>query len=410
MDSDTLEKKKLPSESLFKKEADSPEKATSSVFSETNLSGAVGNSDKMSFIGVKSEQPTSGLSSSNMFSNKPTAISPLSNTAAPIQASKPPSNKPKKGAAPKAPLAEPINKSPSTGQKTQPTAQTQQVPESPEVTYRKQLQTNLGGKFRTLYGDAFRSTLFSGVTKGKVGMAINNAYPNMLLGNMSVFKRGQSVQDSILAEGNNNPMYEQAMNDEAGVFASNLEKDELFALTDYTGSSYEDYNSFTRTGNKQHDPDIEQKVDLLSSGLNKYKLKSALTLYRNISASGLSKMFAQTDAELSGAILASSNAPDSLANIASLLNSKKGSILQDAAFMSCSISPGNWSGAVRLIINAPAGTKGAPVMGMSANAQEKEYLLDKGQKFKIESAEVLEKEVGVHVTVITGSGEGEERQ
>ena len=148
----------------------------------------------------------------------------------------------------------------------------------------------------------------------------------------------------------------------------------------------------------------KKRADILAGALSKYKQKKDITVYRKISRSVFRDMVND------GNYFKSSDeiTVESINALAS-----QGAVIKDKGFMSASVTPNlMWSGDIVLQIFAPAGSNGAPVMGVSANQGENEYLFNRNTKMVITGARQDDdaSKIRVLCSIIPENTQGEERE
>lgn len=206
----------------------------------------------------------------------------------------------------------------------------------------------------------------------------------------------KEAYETAMREGENNPQYLEAMRAEAGeFFGDNLNAEEAVTVLDYTAAQSSLYNAVGRRPGAMHDSDTTKKVDILSGALQKYELQHSMRVYRVIDKEALAILIGVDDL--------------SLLTPETIKAHFVGTIIQEKGFMSTSVNPKHsWSGDVKMVIDVPAGAKGAPIMGMSSNPNEDEYLFDMGAKMEITDASEAGDMLQVNCRMLEQS-EGEER-
>lgn len=153
-----------------------------------------------------------------------------------------------------------------------------------------------------------------------------------------------------------------ASNGYAG-WLKNLTSEQKEAIKAYTGPScYENMNAVLRGIEKNYNGNNAEYVRILSEALDNASIPENVTLYRGTNQKMLGDLIHLDPADLVG------------------------KNIQDNAFMSASlisdVADGAFKGDLKLIIDAPAGTKGGYVASLSPY-QEVELLLNKGQEMII---------------------------
>lgn len=263
-------------------------------------------------------------------------------------------------------------------------------PDSPEVAAKKQkARENLNP------GKLFSEGRKMGLAMGSL-MATQEIGLNALV-SISRKDRNQEKYAQALREGRSNPDFMEAMTAEAGnFFGEQLSTQEALAVLDYTAAQSGAYNAVGRNPEENHDESLKNKVGILSGALKKYTLEQPIQVYRYIGRPALAKM-------LGGGFKSYD------LTVEAVNNGLIGSVIQEKGFMSTSVNPNlNWSGDVKMVIEVPAGAKGAPVMNMSNHANEDEYLFDMGAKMEILGASKDAHMLVLHCQMLKPS-EGEER-
>lgn len=206
----------------------------------------------------------------------------------------------------------------------------------------------------------------------------------------------KDAYEKALKEGSNNPLFMDAMRAEAGeFFGDKLDVEETATALDYTSSSYGEYNAVGRRPNDYHDEKVKEKVEILSGALQKYKLQHSIRVYRVIDLNALGYLIGTND-------IRSMSAED-------IKKQFVGTVIKENGFMSTSVNPDHsWDGEVMMVIDVPAGAKGAPIMGMSSNPSEDEYLFDMGAKMEIKDVKEAGDMLQVNCRMLKQS-DGEER-
>lgn len=172
------------------------------------------------------------------------------------------------------------------------------------------------------------------------------------------------------------------LNQSNGMFPDwhkNLTPEQLQAVRYYTSNAYEDINDALRKiGLSNSSARMQETISRITSALDKFQLKKALTVYRGAS----------------GAIFGGEK---TVAEINAL--AKAGARLTDKGFMSTSASEGaQFSGRYRFVITIPAGTgRGAYVSPVSHYRSENEFLLQRNSTFKIVKAVDAGRVIDVHL-------------
>ncbi len=140
-----------------------------------------------------------------------------------------------------------------------------------------------------------------------------------------------------------------------------LSKEQYAALSAYTGSSYMNINATLRGISPAFDAGNKEKAVLIHQALSGSSIPQACTVYRGAAAAALGSL---------------QNAPD---------DQLVGAYFSDSGFMSTSInSADSFGGEIKLIIDVPAGAKGAYVGYLSQlGHSESEVLFDIGQVMQI---------------------------
>ena len=384
---------------------------------QVKLAERVGNRAMISMMGGPGStgfESFGGTKDADVFSSASAAraqgISPLSASAAPVQAKK---NKNKKKPGEQAPLQKPLVQEEKpvkkTKQESAPTPKQEVKPPDPEAELKAGIREKTMKKFAI--GTMFQTYARLGITDMGAKQVMNETGIQSYMGALKKARKPEE-HEQILEQGSEGPggndAYLEAMTNEAGDFFSNLEPEEAATAIEYTAAQSSDYNAVGRSGrqaNVDSKDKFERNAGILSRGLKKYRQNHDLTLYRAIDKDGLRAMFANDKS------FADSIPTMDISELVTAMQSKVGAVIFDKGFMSTSTDKTfGWGGQVRLVIKLPKGSRGAPIMGMSAHENEHEYLLDMDQKMVITGAREENNKVQLYVTVINGESSGEARE
>ena len=160
---------------------------------------------------------------------------------------------------------------------------------------------------------------------------------------------------------------------------SSLTTPQLDAVRLYTSSYYEEINGALRfSGLSNASTDMQDTVRDITTALDKFKLKRALTVYRGADESIFGSR--KTAAEINDL-------------------ARAGARLTDKGFMSTSASEGaQFHNSYRFVITVPAGTgRGAYIAPVSHYGSENEFLLQRNSTFKIVKAVDNGRFIDVHL-------------
>lgn len=168
------------------------------------------------------------------------------------------------------------------------------------------------------------------------------------------------------------------------------------AVATYTGSSYQEINDYLRndkygTGDDKY---YEQLIRQCDNGLKKFRLNENIEVHRR-----------STDDLLRSLNVRMSDFIDDWGDLdktayVNEIKTRVGSLVHDKAFMSTSTQRDTWSGSVHYIIRVPRGSSGAYVEHISRNAGEREFLLNRGTRLRVDGAEVVGGYPTVTLTVV----------
>lgn len=154
---------------------------------------------------------------------------------------------------------------------------------------------------------------------------------------------------------------------------SSAEKD---AIRAYTGQGYRDINPALREHSFKYLEDYRiSQIGDISSALQKYTVEEDFYVTRVFDEEALSTMMKLSPDELKG-----------------LSGQNPGTIFRDFGFVSTAAdnSEENFSkNEVNTIIKVPKGTRGAYISNFSMFPEENEFLLDRGQAFRVDSLEYV---------------------
>lgn len=148
-------------------------------------------------------------------------------------------------------------------------------------------------------------------------------------------------------------------------WTDSLSKEQYAALSAYTGSAYVNINATLRGISPSFQDGYKEKAILIHQALSASSIPQACTVYRGASAAALGSL---------------QNVPD---------DQLVGSYFSDNGFMSTSInSEDSFGGEIKLVIDVPAGAKGAYVGYLSQlGHSESEVLFDMGSVMQITKVE-----------------------
>jgi len=165
--------------------------------------------------------------------------------------------------------------------------------------------------------------------------------------------------------------------------ADKLNAEEALTLLDYTGENYETYNKVSRgdPGVEYEYDDFKGRCEVLEGALNKYSLPADMTFYRFVGYNGIKSLLPPNYQDGFP-----SRGVDRQANY---LNGLSGITLKANYFLSTTTNSELFFGGknIVLVISAPKGTKGAPLMDYSFHENENEFLINRGQKMSLDGAE-----------------------
>lgn len=179
-------------------------------------------------------------------------------------------------------------------------------------------------------------------------------------------KSNHSGAVSGRASGTAIPAYPVLSVKEAGKqWTDSLSKEQYAALSAYTGSAYVNINATLRGLTPSFQEGYKEKAILIHQALSTSSIPQACTVYRGASAAALGSL---------------QNVPD---------DQLVGSFFSDNGFMSTSInSEDSFGGEIKLVIDVPAGAKGAYVGYLSQlGHSESEVLFDMGSVMQITKVE-----------------------
>ena len=149
-----------------------------------------------------------------------------------------------------------------------------------------------------------------------------------------------------------------------------MTKEQRAAVSCYTGSGYKQINPYLRRQTGRPEEGVLKQIQALHSLLENQRLKTPMTVYRGVSHNtamiGGSKRGLNTysDEELCGKLLV------------------------DGAFVSTSLRENSAFPGTMLVLDLPAGTRGAYVGDISTlQHEEREFLMDKDQAFRVTKVE-----------------------
>ncbi|MBQ4346952.1 MAG: hypothetical protein IJC39_00695 [Firmicutes bacterium] len=377
-------------------------------FEETGFSMAsrFGNSVMQNAMGMNEQgsggERTSGFGAgggTELFSLASSRLMPLNVGDAPVQAKK---NKDDKAAAP-APAPAPAAAPKKSGKGAAAD------PAQPVDPRRAELREKSNKIFGTMGSNLLRAYTGMGFNMGSMGgsglLSEGTFMPMKVLNAEKNANHLSDLRNGFQGDGRD---YFKALNAETaswmlegGANKEGLTSEEAAVVANYTTAGCADFNGIERSPESYSEGEKEklmERSNLLSSALNKYTLKSPMQLYRFIDIGGLAAMLGPEGSELNGKSVGSDN--DEIIGILSQ-KAAEGTVLKDAGYMSTTVDPNfRWSGGVLLIIHAPEGTRGAPLMDFSAHSNEREFLLDRGQQMNITNVGMQGDAIAVSVSLI----------
>lgn len=187
-------------------------------------------------------------------------------------------------------------------------------------------------------------------------------------------------------------------------YLANLPREQLDAITTYTGSSFSEMNGYLRRryrGVSEEDAARQsglsatnrKKIDKISEGLSQLRTQQDMVLYRGTGMGELAGFIAGAGDDFNAVRRQLGNMP-----FEQLRSTFVGTVKEYAGFTStcCTNSRYQWdnsgfrggSGSVEMAIFAPKGTPASPIMSISQfDTAEGEFLLDKGTRIYIHDIE-----------------------
>lgn len=182
-------------------------------------------------------------------------------------------------------------------------------------------------------------------------------------------------------DASDNLMLNDAMVEQHDLWKKTLTDDELASVINYTTTSYRDINDQLRLGGD--DEAVQQEIDNVSSAVQKSYIPSDMILHRGVGPEVLGKLM-----NFDGSGM---NRKQLNQHLLQHRDSLIGRVIQDKGFSSTSIDSevarrfARKNNGAQLQIHAKKGSKGAYLDPISEAIGEREVLLNKGQKFRIDS-------------------------